>query len=57
MDPAAGQQVPQPHIAVLRHQTVGSGGEGGGVQLKQGGQVIGVGDGDEMVDWLARVTA
>ena len=57
MDPGRSQEVAQPHVTVLRHEAVRPRGEGGGVQLKQRGQVVAVRDGDKVVHGLARVTA
>ena len=55
MDPAGGQQVAQPHVAVLRHEAVRPVGQGGGVQLEQRGEVVTVGDRDQVVHRLAGV--
>ena len=55
MDPAGGEEVAEPHVAVLRDETVGPAGECGGVQLEQGGQVVTVGNRDQVVDWLSGV--
>ena len=45
----------QPHVAVLGDQAVGPAGEGGGVQLEEGGQVVAVRYRDEVIDGLGRV--
>ena len=45
----------EPDVAVLRDETVRPAGEGRGVQLEQGGEVVTVGDGDQVVDGLGRV--
>ena len=55
MDPAGGEEVPEPHVAVLGDEAVRPAGQRGGVKLEQRGQVVAVGDGDQVVDWLGGV--
>ena len=49
VDPAGGEQVPQPDIAVLWHQAICPRCEGSWVKLKQRCKIIGVWDRDQMV--------
>ena len=57
VDPGGGAQVPEADVRVPRHQGVCPAGQGGGVQLEEGGQVVGVGHRHQVVDGApARVT-
>ena len=57
MDPAGGEKVPEPDVAVLRHEAVRPRGQRGRVKLEQRGEVVAVRHRDQVVHGLPGVTA
>ena len=57
VDPAGGEEVPEPDVAVLRHEAVRPRGQRGRVKLEQRGEVVTVRHRDQVVHGLPGVTA